>query len=192
MVIFHSNQLSSLDLTQNTSLGWLYCHSNQLSSLDLTQNINLIELDCSSNQLSSLNVKNGNNTNFTHFDVISNPNLTCIEVDDSTYSTTNWADVDSIATFSTNCSVYNNINTIDEAISPTAYPNPTTKEITLDFGKLYQEVNIQVTNITGQTVLSKTVQNNSITKLELEGAAGVYFVKIKTEEGTATLKVIKE
>jgi hypothetical protein len=187
-----SNLLTSLNVNQNTNLATLYCGINQLVNLSLDQNINMEELDCFSNSLSRLNLKNGNNTNFIYFNATSNPNLTCIEVDDSTYSTTNWADVDSIATFSPNCSVFNNINTINEAISLTAYPNPTTKGITLDFGKLYQEANIQVTNITGQTVLSKTVQNNSITKLELEGAAGVYFVKIKTEEGTATLKVIKE
>jgi len=50
------NQLSSLDISQNTALTWLSCYQNQLTSLDVTQNGDLMYLDCSSNNLSNLNV----------------------------------------------------------------------------------------------------------------------------------------
>lgn len=187
-----NNELTSLDVNQNVNLTSLNCYTNKLTSLDVTQNMILGALRCHNNELTSLNVKNGNNNNFTNFDATNNPNLTCIEVDDSTYSTNNWTNVDPAATFSTNCSVFNNINSINQEINLTAYPNPTRKDITLDFGKLYQETKIEVTNLTGQIVLNKIVQNNSTANLELEGAAGVYFVNIQTEEGMATLKIIKE
>ena len=51
------NQLTSLDLSQNTDLEILTCYSNQLTSLDLSQNTHLKYLSCSSNQLTSLNIR---------------------------------------------------------------------------------------------------------------------------------------
>ena len=38
-----------------------------------------------------------------NFDALDNPNLSCIEVDDVNYSTTNWTNIDSWANFSTDC-----------------------------------------------------------------------------------------
>ena len=49
-----SNQLTSLDVSQNTALQELYCDSNQLTSLDVSQNNKLEKLYCSENQLTSL------------------------------------------------------------------------------------------------------------------------------------------
>jgi PKD repeat protein len=60
-------------------------------------------LDCDSNQLTCLNVKNGNNTNMTSFYATNNPNLSCIEVDNATWSTANWANIDSQTSFSEDC-----------------------------------------------------------------------------------------
>jgi hypothetical protein len=206
------NQLSNLDLTQNTNLTYaycsinqivhlyiapntsletLYCGENQITNLDLSQSANLTILDCFENQLNTLNVKNGNNTNFIFFSASINPNLACIQVDNITYSANNWGAIDATSTFNTNCGFLSTIRT-NSLEGLRAYPNPTTKNITLDFGKLYQETNIQITNLTGQNILNKSLQNSSNTTLELEGTAGVYFVRIQTEEGAATLKVIKE
>ncbi len=50
------NQLTSLDLNNNTALTNLYCYSNQLTSLDVSNNTALTDLSCGSNQLSSLDV----------------------------------------------------------------------------------------------------------------------------------------
>ena len=50
------NQLTSLDLSQNTVLETLYCYNNQLTSLDLSRNTVLEVLDCSGNQLTSLDI----------------------------------------------------------------------------------------------------------------------------------------
>jgi len=86
-----------------TALQTLSCYNNQLTALDVSQNTALQELYCYNNQLTSLNVKNGNNTNFRNFNVINNPNLTCIEVDNPAYSTANWTNIDAQASFRTNC-----------------------------------------------------------------------------------------
>jgi len=86
-----------------TNITELYCGFNQLTSLDVSQNTALVYLYCYSNQLNCLNVKNGNNLNFIFFNAGSNPNLLCIQVDDPAWSTTNWTYIDSTATFNSNC-----------------------------------------------------------------------------------------
>ena len=98
-LICYSNQLTSLDLTQNIALSGLGCSSNQLTNLDMSQNTSLIILFCYSNQLTSLDVRNGNNTNITDFFTDDNPNLTCIFVDDAVWSETNWTNIDPASTF---------------------------------------------------------------------------------------------
>ena len=112
----HENNLSSLDVTNLTSLTLLSCRDNFITGmLDLTNNTaltdvaiqnNLIEgtIDLSAasdlikftaygNQLTFVNIQNGNNTNFAadaSFNVQNNPDLTCVQVDDVAYSAANW------------------------------------------------------------------------------------------------------
>ena len=106
-LVYSFNNLTSIDVTQNTALIHLICINNQLTSLDVTQNTALTNLRCQNNQLTSLNVKNGNNINFSYFSATNNPNLTCIEVDDTAWSTTNWsAFKDATASFSENCALF--------------------------------------------------------------------------------------
>ena len=50
------NKLTSLDVSNNTALDELYCYRNQLTSLDVRQNPALQTLCCYQNQLTSLNV----------------------------------------------------------------------------------------------------------------------------------------
>lgn len=101
----HSNQINALNLQQNSQLTTLDCYSNQITNLNLSLNINLINLDCRANQLISLDIKNGNNINVNTFDATSNPALNCIQVDDSSYSATNWVQIDTGVTFNTNCNI---------------------------------------------------------------------------------------
>lgn len=78
-----SNNLSSLDLSQNLNLEFLLCSNNVLTSLDFTQNPNLEHLQCSYNQLTNIDVTQNPNFNFldcgynqlTSLDVTHNPNL---------------------------------------------------------------------------------------------------------------------
>jgi len=99
------NQLTSLDVSTNTALTALGCELNNLTILDVSQNTALTFLHCWDNQLSSFDVRNGNNTNITDFWATGNPNLSCINVDDSTWSTNNWgAFIDLQHYFSNNCS----------------------------------------------------------------------------------------
>ncbi len=54
----NSNSLTSLDLSNNKSLVHLYCGYNNLSSLDISNNKKLTQLSCGRNNLTSLDVSN--------------------------------------------------------------------------------------------------------------------------------------
>ena len=53
--------LTELDLSQNTGLTSVLCYGNQLTELDLSANTQLIELDCSSNEITHLDVSSNHN-----------------------------------------------------------------------------------------------------------------------------------
>ena len=104
------NSLTDLDVSKNTDLTALRAGTNELTSLDVSGNTALREVRCDNNELIRLNVANGNNITFnilTKF--ISNPNLTCITVDDVSYANTYWgAKKDAIASYSLDCSCLTN------------------------------------------------------------------------------------
>ena len=56
-----SNQLTSLDLSNNPYLVYLYCDYNKLTTLDVSNNISLEFLTCGENLLSNLDVLNNTN-----------------------------------------------------------------------------------------------------------------------------------
>ena len=62
------NQLTSLNVSQNSNLNSLYCFNNQLTSLDVSQNTDLISLACGINQLISLDVSQNVNLQSLDFD----------------------------------------------------------------------------------------------------------------------------
>ena len=81
------NQLTSLDVSGCTSLTWLECYRNQLTSLDVSQNTALTGLSCSENQLTNLGVSKNtsltwlrcNRNQLTSLDVSQNTALTGLE-----------------------------------------------------------------------------------------------------------------
>ena len=52
------NQLTELDVSNNTALTYFSCYSNQLTELDVSNNTALTSLGCGSNQLTELDVSN--------------------------------------------------------------------------------------------------------------------------------------
>jgi len=63
---------------------------------------NLKQLTISGSSISNLNLKNGLNS-FLSLSISDCPNLGCVEVDDSNWSTNNWTTIDSQIYFSENC-----------------------------------------------------------------------------------------
>jgi hypothetical protein len=110
------NQLTSLDVSQNTALEYLECNNNGLKSLDVSSNANLITLICNSNELTELIVSSNtaleilasyenqltelivssnpalkiltcNSNNLTTLDLSSNINLEILSVDNNQLET---------------------------------------------------------------------------------------------------------
>jgi hypothetical protein len=83
----YGNQLTTLDVTKNTALDYLWCSDNQLTALDVTKNTALDYLDCYGNKLSALDVSQ--NTALTGL-VCFNNELTALDVSKSTALTKLW------------------------------------------------------------------------------------------------------
>ena len=217
----NNNQLISLNVSANTSLANLNCSYNHpMTSLDVSANTLLTYLDCSGcvvwdsgswseSQLAYLNVKNGNNINMSDhsFFALCNPNLTCIEVDNASWSTTNWAgysylveifwpggkggsyfeqyfqsNIDAQSFYSENCSGVG-ITDNNESNAPIFYPNPTTGTIYLS-----EPANITLSDLSGNLLLEQKNTN----QLDMSALpAGMYFLNIG-ENKQHIFKVIKE
>ncbi|SRX56070.1 T9SS type A sorting domain-containing protein [Aequorivita sp. CIP111184] len=181
-----SNQISSLNVSQNTMLQYLVTDYGVLEQLDVSLNPNLKQLSCRGNQLESLNVKNGNNTNFQYFNALENPSLTCIEVDDVTYSEANWPDVDPQAEFSEDC---NPLGIVDKEIDiVTIYPNPFSDEIYMETDQTFSSIEIR--NVLGVIVYRSNAIVNSINLTGL--SQGVYILKVTFKNRTSLVtRIIK-
>ena len=90
------------------ALNSLNCSGNLLSFLDISQNKALTLLNCTNNSLENLDLKNENNINFDlNSNFKNNPHLSCIQVDNETYSNTNWSTLkDEAANYSADCTKY--------------------------------------------------------------------------------------
>jgi len=76
-----NNQLTSLDVSNNTYLTNLWCHENQLTTLDVSNNTALETLFCSSNQLANLDVSNNTALYYLHCDY---NQLTSLDISNNT------------------------------------------------------------------------------------------------------------
>lgn len=129
--------ITSLDLSDNTALTNINLNYNNLTSLDLSSSTNLSTIQCSNNfNLSALNLKNIDTSAYLF--ATSNPNLTCIEVDDVTAAQISWTNIDATASFSLTC------NTLVESISVQGQNGATA--ITIDGGTLQMEATVLPAN----------------------------------------------
>ncbi len=119
---------------------------------------------------------------FYGFLASNNPNLSCIEVDNTAWSNINWPYIDPTASFSENCSGVG-ITDNNETKAPTFYPNPTTGSIYLP-----EPANITLSDLSGKLLLEeKNKKQLDISALP----AGMYFLSFG-ENNKHTFKVIKE
>ena len=73
----NSNQLTSLDLSQNTALVYLNCSDNPLISLDVSQNLDLYCFICKNTLITILDLSNNP---LVGFNISDNPNLSNIDL----------------------------------------------------------------------------------------------------------------
>lgn len=193
-LLCYGNQLTDLDVSANTNLTNLTCSINQLTSLDLSANTALIKLYCNSNQLTSLDVRNTYNENVTVFNASNNPNLTCIYVDDKTASyLLDWT-IDATSNFvndETDCSAITSTDKIITVEDFIIYPNPTKGILRIDFSENNVE-KLEITDITGKIVFIKNHFQQHETVDLSRFANGIYVVKLHTDKGSISSKIIKD
>jgi len=122
------NNITNLDVSNNIDLSSVHCAFNSLSVLDFSANVNLSYMKCQNNTLTFLNLQNGNNATIddTHFNALNNPDLTCIQVDNVVWSTSNWTSLDTTSSFSEDCSVVPQYSlTVNITGNGSVVPSPT-------------------------------------------------------------------
>ena len=186
-----NNQLTDLDLRPNTLLENLICNDNQIQFLDLTRNTALTEINCASNQLTFMDVRNGHNTQITSFNARNNPDLTCIYVDDATWSQQHWTEIDSHTHFvetQAECDAVNVAQISDKGIN--LYPNPASGIINVE---VKENMHFVLTNPEGR-VLQQGQLQEEINLLDISYLpSGIYLISLINEKGnTKMYKVIKQ
>lgn len=182
----YDNPISDLDLKNNIKL-WLFsgykCHFN---SLDFSKNKNLAGLWLNDNpKLESLNLNNKNNSKIEALNITNTPLLSCIQVDDTNYSTRNWLERDKHHSFNKHCFKtlkIKKLTTNNFHISP----NPAKNKIVISIETEIKYVEIY--SLLGKKVL-KSKDQNEIDISQLPNA--VYFIKVHTNTGIGTKKFIK-
>lgn len=128
-----------------------------------------------------MNVANGTNTtnmpSNNDFRTIGNPNLTCIQVDDSTFSANAWTGIDANSSFSTSCAMPTGLEEITNNINVSIYPNPATNQLNIETAAIIESIAIY--NLLGKLVQIENTASFSVRKLE----KGAYLLKIKTNKG---------
>lgn len=182
-----------MDVAQNIDLVGLTCRNNQISILNLTQNSKLIYLWVENNQLQGLDMRNGNNINVTYFNSQNNPSLTCIFVDDSNYSMNNpdWI-IDPNSTFVETQQECDDLAGIEDLLLQKIkiYPNPT-KEF-LYIKNVNSVDKVEMYNILGEKILqiNNFIESGKINLRNL--SSGIYFLRIsKNQNISVTKKIIK-
>ncbi len=84
------NQLTALNVSKLTALEFLTLVNNDLTALDVSQNTTLVSLRLENNALTKVNLANGNNAAFARMNLLENPNLTCVQVDDPSSFKMKW------------------------------------------------------------------------------------------------------
>ncbi|MEO7977501.1 T9SS type A sorting domain-containing protein [Flavobacterium sp.] len=144
--IKENDNLTTINISQNTKLQELNITDGALTKLDISKNPLITKLSCSGNSnLTVLNLKGrADQTAFEAGNTFnSNPKLSCIEVDDIDYATTNWLNKDVTSSYyTTGC-------------PSTAIPDRNFEQVLVNNG--YDDVidgKVITANITGVTSLN--------------------------------------
>lgn len=170
------NQISHINTFMHPNMKIFNCSNNNLSTLDLSMCGSLEQVYVDSNNLMAFNIKNYSNTSIFDFHAEGNPNLYCIEVDDSVSSTTNlnWIK-DFQSHYSENCSVLG-VAEIESA-NFQILPNPSSDwlYIKMDNPEFTQ---VEISDLRGKILVKKVFSDEDL-KLDIRNlSSGSYIIKV--------------
>lgn len=180
--------LESIELPTSNTLEVFSCNSGDLLTLDLSNFTNLTFVGLSNHSLTSLNIANGNNTNITTFITTSNPDLTCILVDDIAYSEANWTSIEPGTEFVDEIEDCPGLLTVASPVSIDAaiFPNPANDYFKVGENVIIQEIIIY--DLSGKLV--KTFAHVQDQYLVDDLASGLYVLRIQTDTYPTLQKLI--
>lgn len=170
------NNLSHLVTGIHPNMTIINCQNNNLSDLNLSYCFSLAQVYADSNNLVSLNVKNGQNVIINDFHAEGNPNLYCIQVDDSTSSTNNpnWT-IDTQSYYSEACD-WASLSEMDfSAIK--ILPNPSTDLLLVQFQNPQNEF-LEICDIDGKILSTHSISGIQILIDIRNYSSGIYLIKI--------------
>jgi len=186
---FGSASLASLNVTTNTALQDLDVRNCDLTTLDLSLNNAITIVDVKNNGLTFLDMRNGNNANVTSFIGDFNPGLECLYVDLTTEPNLSSWIIDANSNFVATVGECNSLS-LDQVneLSFSMYPNPTSNTLYVDAKTNNSVINIY--NITGKIILTKTLSqgDNMVDVSRL--VSGVYLARFSSDNQVDTKKLI--
>ncbi len=194
------NQLTSLDISQNLSLGVLSCNINQLTNLDVTLNTALNSLNCQDNSLTSLDLTNNvslntlycNNNQLTTLDLSQNSSLINLNCQDNQISSLDFSQIAGLATLQCHSNQLTSLDiTQNTALtSVTCYTNQIsnldlTQNINLTFLRCEsnQLTSLDLTNNTSLNYFY--CDNNQLSSLDLSNNNGLIRLSAATNQLTS-------
>ena len=189
-----TSSITSIDLSNNILLSNLIIGHSLITEVDLSNNPNINHLDLNFMQeLTFVNIKSGANWDIGLLEVHDNPNLQCLQVDDPQaviegvippYD--NWIiENNPLLTITDDC----NLGLSEYLTSKVnIYPNPAQNILNINSDIFINSV--QVYDVLGRLVLQ---ENNPTNQLDVSKISnGLLFVKLETDIGIITKKIIKE
>jgi len=187
--------VTSIDFSNNTQLLSFVINTTLITELDFSNNINLQGFSIfAMEELEILNIKNDNNVNIPYLQIHeSNTGPTCFQVDDPQAVIAgvippydNWTiDVDPVIT--DDCSLGVNDYLKDKI---TITPNPSNNYVQIIHTNYLNIYTVKIYDVSGKLVCQ---ENNTLDRIDISKLnSGLLFVKIETDKGSVTKKIIKE
>ncbi len=180
--------ITEVDLSDNFLLKRVEILEGQITTLDLSNNPQLEYVGLLYNDnLTSLNLKNGNNANLDHLICWGSEELFCIDVDAPVQDDYPDWHVSDWTIFSEDCSLG-----IEDILATQImlYPNPAQNVLHLENSSGYHINSLKIYVVIGRRVFSLNHPTNLLDVSNLK--AGLFFVSIKTDQGTLIKKFVKE
>jgi hypothetical protein len=73
------------------------------------------------------------------------------------------------------------------------YPNPTSKDLTINLGQTFELIQLTILNVLGETLEIRNFKNTDVINFEIDEASGIYFMNVSSSKGdSVNFKIIKE
>ncbi|MFT6679595.1 MAG: hypothetical protein ACJAZG_002275, partial [Granulosicoccus sp.] len=71
------------------------------------------------------------------------------------------------------------------------YPNPTSGNFSIDLGRILENITINITDLSGRLIQTKTYYHRQLINLILEESAGVYILSVESTDKKGSFRLMK-